>query len=196
MVTSYVQPVWYTVHAPGTLAPHTITERLHWLNHGRGVLRTFDVSGSSNCVCVGAGPITTPKGACQYALYWVLPALQPAITLFVSALGLFIIALAATAALHRLPYVAPLLLLPALWLGLLTFSLLTGALLKWVLLGRGQPTSYAKYSWAFQSKAINASITVSTSPPPYCFNVVCLFVCNSCSRVDGVHDQSPTPKSD
>ncbi|CAL8464659.1 g4194 [Coccomyxa elongata] len=105
------------------------------------------------------GPITTPKGAFQYALYWVLPALQPAITLFVSALGLFIIALAATAALHRLPYVAPLLLLPALWLGLLTFSLLTGALLKWVLLGRGQPTSYAKYSWAFQSKAINASIT-------------------------------------
>ena len=101
-------------------------------------------------------------------LYWVLPALQPAITLFVSALGLFIIALAATAALHHLPYVAPLLLLPALWLGLLTFSLLTGALLKWVLLGRGQPTSYAKYSWAFQSKAINASVFVSASALPPC----------------------------
>ncbi|KAK9904717.1 hypothetical protein WJX75_001194 [Coccomyxa subellipsoidea] len=104
------------------------------------------------------GPITMPQGAFQHALYWVLPVLQPLATLLVSALGIFAMALTGVAALRFLPYVAPLLLLPALWLGLLALSLMMSALCKWLLLGRAQPTSYAKYSWAFQSKAINASI--------------------------------------
>ena len=112
-----------------------------------------------------AGPITTPKGAFQHALYWVLPALQPLVTLLVSALALFTIALTGVAALRFLPYVAPLLLLPALWLGLLALSLLISALLKWVLLGRAQPLAYSKYTWAFQSKVINASITVRAPFP-------------------------------
>lgn len=107
-----------------------------------------------------AGPITTPKGAFQHAVYWLLPVAQPTLTLLAISLAIFPTALAGAAALHHLPYVAPLLLLPALWLVLLTLTLLIAALAKWLLLGRAKPTSYAKYSWAFQTKAINGAIGV------------------------------------
>lgn len=114
-----------------------------------------------------------PQGAFQHALYWVLPVLQPLATLLVSALGIFAIALTGVATLRFLPYVAPLLLLPALWLGLLALSLMMSALCKWLLLGRAQPTSYAKYSWAFQSKAINASIVVRAQLLPSSPLLIC-----------------------
>lgn len=51
-------------------------------------------------------------------------------------------------------------LLPLMWLGLLALTLLLLAVLKWLLVNRVKPASYQKYSWAFQTKAVNAAIQV------------------------------------
>lgn len=51
-------------------------------------------------------------------------------------------------------------LLPLMWLALLSLTLILLALLKWLLVNRVKATSYQKYSWAFQTKALNAAIQV------------------------------------
>ena len=47
-----------------------------------------------------------------------------------------------------------------MWLALLSLTLILLALLKWLLVNRVKATSYQKYSWAFQTKALNAAIQV------------------------------------
>lgn len=51
-------------------------------------------------------------------------------------------------------------LLPLMWLALLALTLSLLAVLKWLLVNRVKATSYQKYSWAFQTKALNAAIQV------------------------------------
>jgi hypothetical protein len=113
---------------------------------------------------VHVGPIIKPQGVFQYCLYWAMPALQPVLTLLLAALSIFPVAFASVAALHFEPYIAPLLLLPLLWLGLVFVTLALCVALKWLLLNRVQPKAYAKYSWAFQTKVVNTAINVR--PPP------------------------------
>ena len=108
-----------------------------------------------------AGPVITPKGPFQHALYWAMPLAQPLAILLVAGLAFFCVAFAAAAALHFQPYVAPLLLLPAFWLALFALMLNLLALAKWALLGRVRPGSYEKYSWAFHSKTLYTALTVS-----------------------------------
>ena len=57
-------------------------------------------------------------------------------------------------------------LLPLMWLALLTLTLSLLAVLKWLLVNRVKATSYQKYSWAFQTKALNAAIQVCKPPLP------------------------------
>lgn len=63
------------------------------------------------------------------------------------------------------PYVAPMLLLPLLWVGLVIGTALLCVALKWLLLNRVQPKAYAKYSWSFQTKVVYAAVNVSESAP-------------------------------
>lgn len=51
-------------------------------------------------------------------------------------------------------------LLPLMWLALLSLTLSLLAVLKWLLVNRVKATSYQKYSWAFQTKALNAAVQV------------------------------------
>ncbi len=51
-------------------------------------------------------------------------------------------------------------LLPLMWLALLSLTLILLAVLKWLLVNRAKATSYQKYSWAFQTKVLNAAIQV------------------------------------
>ena len=51
-------------------------------------------------------------------------------------------------------------LLPLMWLALLALTLSLLAVLKWLLVNRVKATSYQKYSWAFQTKALNAAVQV------------------------------------
>jgi len=51
-------------------------------------------------------------------------------------------------------------LLPLMWMALLALTLSLLAVLKWLLVNRVKATSYQKYSWAFQTKALNAAIQV------------------------------------
>ena len=108
----------------------------------------------------GAGPVITPKGAFQHALFWTMPLAQPLCILLIAALAFFCVAFAACAALHYQPYVAPLLLLPAFWLALFALMLNLLACAKWALLGRVRPGAYEKYSWAFQTKTLYTALTV------------------------------------
>ena len=55
-------------------------------------------------------------------------------------------------------------LLPLMWLALLSLTLSLLAVLKWLLVNRVKATSYQKYSWAFQTKALNAAIQVCMPP--------------------------------
>jgi hypothetical protein len=95
-----------------------------------------------------------------------MPVVQPVVTLTLVAITTFPVAFAGVAALHFQPYVAPLLLLPLLWLGLVLASLLGLVVFKWLLLLRVQPQAYAKYSWAFQTKVLYVAVSVSFDPPP------------------------------
>ena len=110
--------------------------------------------------CVRAGDIVKPKGAFQSALFWAMPLAQPLLALLTASLAAFPVAFAAVAALHYLPYVAPLLLLPAFWLGLFVVTLSLAAGLKWLLLNRVHPGGYEKYSWAFQTKTVYTALSV------------------------------------
>ena len=54
-------------------------------------------------------------------------------------------------------------LLPLMWLGLMTLNFTVVVLLKWALMQRLQPGSFAKYTWAFQTRAISVGIQVCTT---------------------------------
>ena len=55
-------------------------------------------------------------------------------------------------------------LLPLMWLALLSLTLSLLAVLKWLLVNRVKASSYQKYSWAFQTKALNAAVQVCEPP--------------------------------
>ena len=58
-------------------------------------------------------------------------------------------------------------LLPLMWLALLSLTLSLLAVLKWLLVNRVKATSYQKYSWAFQTKALNAAVQVCILLPAH-----------------------------
>lgn len=58
---------------------------------------------------LAAGEIIKPRGAFQNSLYWLLPVIQPLMSLVLAALAAYTIAFAGVAALHFHPYIAPLL---------------------------------------------------------------------------------------
>ena len=53
-------------------------------------------------------------------------------------------------------------LLPLMWLGLMTLSFTVVVLLKWALMQRLRPGAFAKYTWAFQTRAVSVGIQVCT----------------------------------
>lgn len=57
--------------------------------------------------CVGE--IIKPQGAFQYALFWLMPVIQPLLSLLMAGVAAFAVAFAGVSALHFQPYVAPLL---------------------------------------------------------------------------------------
>ena len=54
-------------------------------------------------------------------------------------------------------------LLPLMWLGLTMLNFTVVILLKWALMQRLHPGAFAKYTWAFQTRAVSVGIQVCTA---------------------------------
>ena len=67
--------------------------------------------GAERGPCCCAGEIIKPQGAFQYALFWLMPVIQPLLSLLMAGVAAFAVAFAGVSALHFQPYVAPLLVI-------------------------------------------------------------------------------------
>ena len=57
-----------------------------------------------------------------------------------------------------------------MWLGLTMLSFTLCILLKWTLMQRLQPGAFAKYTWAFQTRAVSVGIQVCTALADGCIS--------------------------